>query len=208
MIFASLLAAGGVFIYELYLTRVETSEVAALNQEIAAFDEAKLESLTAFDNRLAKARGRLDATADVSKFFSTLESLTVTSVTFEELLLTRVGDEKFVATVRMETDSFDSTLFQRGVLAGGGFIEQVYFDDVTVVTPDLEGESVDVADPFSIPRQVQVAAEIHVPLAGLLYAAASPSAAQILLPEATEPEQSVTDTSETQTESTTNQTDL
>jgi hypothetical protein len=114
--FSVLLASLGVFVYEKKLNRDLDAEISALNSAIQSFDKEQMQKVVDLDTRINQVDYRLKHTASVSAIFGAMESATVESVKIESLKLKREDDSKFTIESEMQTDSFDSILFQRGVL--------------------------------------------------------------------------------------------
>ena len=114
--FSVLLACLGVFVYEKKLNRDLEAEVAGLNEVIKSFNEDKMKEVISVDNRINQVKARLDNTVSISAIFSALESATVQSVQIGSLKLERDDDSTISLEAEMKTDSFDSIMFQRGVL--------------------------------------------------------------------------------------------
>lgn len=115
LLFATLLAAGGTFLYHRYLDTQLENAVAALSQEIRSFQQADMEQVQAFDLRLRQANQRLNNSVSVVSIFEAIEAATINTVRLANLSLSREVDEQFVVEAEVVTDNFDSSLFQRGV---------------------------------------------------------------------------------------------
>lgn len=171
--FATLLAAGGVFIYERVVNQQLTDEIAALNQEIDSFSQTDMQRVTEFDQRLQQAAGKLDASVSIASLFQSLELATVEKVKILELNLNRVGDQELDLVASIETDSFDSTIFQRGIYTRNQVISEVTVSDV-VRTPssvDAEGRVITDSEPM-----VTFEANLIIPVSEVPYQAPRASA--------------------------------
>ncbi|MCB9818405.1 hypothetical protein H6787_02860 [Candidatus Nomurabacteria bacterium] len=115
LMFATLLGAGGVYLYSNYIDRLLETEVTNLYSEIRSFDEAQMLNVQDFNARLSQASDRIDNSVSVGSIFSALEAATIGTVKIDSLSLVREFDEKFLLNASIQTDSFDSTIFQRGV---------------------------------------------------------------------------------------------
>lgn len=159
--FATLLSAGGVYLYLQYVTSLLEVEIAALNSEIGSFSQADMERVTEFDLRLEQAHARLESSASVASIFEALQDATVETVQIESLNIEREGDETFVLSAAIQTDSFDSTIFQRGVFLREGTIQNIEITDVQNSVSGGEGDSPESAGEPSI---VTFNALLEVPL--------------------------------------------
>lgn len=166
LMFATLLAAGAVYFYSGYLETQLDEEIAALNSDISDFSEADMERVQEFDHRLSQAANRLDNTISLISVFSALEAATVDSVGLSSLTLTREEDETLLLKAEIETDTFDSTIFQRGVYKRNETITEVTIGDVT--TSGI-GETDSEETATSETPQVTFTAELKTPITAVLY---------------------------------------
>jgi len=163
--FATLLASGSVLLYGKYVDKQLNSEVVALNTEINSFSEAGMQEVLEFDKRLGQAYGRLNNSVSIVSMFDALEDATIDTVRIASLDLTREKDEKFVLDVSVETDSFDSTIFQRGVYQNNKVIDSVEISAVqSAKVEDKSGTSVSSGTPLIMFR-----AQIEIPLSSVPY---------------------------------------
>lgn len=139
--FATLLSSGGVYLYAQYINGQLDSEIESLNAEIGSFSQADMERVTQFDLRLTQAKDRLDNSVSVASIFEALQSATIDTVQIESLTMEREGDEQFVVDALVQTNSFDSTIFQRGVFMRNETIQTVDISEVqnVLATEDVEG---------------------------------------------------------------------
>lgn len=132
LIFASLIASLGVFIYEQVINRQLSAEVVALDSEIASFNQADMERVTAFNNRLQQAKARLNATVSIASLLDIVEKSTITTAQFMSFSLERELDDQLVVITQIETDSFDSVIFQREILKQNQAISNVEVTDLAM----------------------------------------------------------------------------
>ena len=178
LMFSTLLATGGVFLYGQYIDRQLDEEIAALNTEIGSFSGENLAKVTEFDLRLQQADYRLQNSVSVASVFEALQSATIDTVQIEKLNLTRENDEKFVLDASILTDSFDSTIFQRGVFGRSDVIsDEVAIENVNTNTQsNLDtGGSVVSSRPV-----VNFSAVLEVPLDTVPYVPTEPQSNQQL----------------------------
>lgn len=114
--FAALLAAAGVFFYSGYVREQMNNEVATMNSAIGNFKEADMQRVQEFDVRLRQANHRLNHSASVVRILEGIEENIIDTVRFESLSLTRDFDDNYVIEVTADTDTFDSSIFQRDTL--------------------------------------------------------------------------------------------
>ena len=176
LMFSTLLATGGVFLYGQYIDKQLDEEIANLNTEIGSFSGEDLAKVTEFDLRLQQAAFRLDNSVSVASVFEALQSATIDTVQIERLSLSREEDEKFVLTASILTDSFDSTIFQRGVFGRSDVIsDEISIDSVdTNTTSNLDGGGAVV----SSRPVVNFTAILEVPLENVPYTPTARPAAE------------------------------
>ncbi len=138
LIFASLVASLGVFIYRQVVDRQLDAEIAALNAEIASFSQADMERVTAFNTRLQQAKERLNATVSVASLLNIIEQSTISTAQFASFSLEREQDARLVVTAQIETDSFDSVIFQREVMKQNPSIANIEVTDLVIKDSTLQ----------------------------------------------------------------------
>lgn len=169
LMFATLVATAGIFLYGNYVNQELNAEIAALNTEIRGFNESDMEKVLDLDGRLSQAFGRLENSASVVSVFEALEAATVDTVQIVSLILSRIDDDRFVLESDIKTDTFDSTIFQRGIYGDDATISNIIISDVqkisavsTLATSD-SSQSIAVADLLE-PDHVIFKAVIDIPL--------------------------------------------
>lgn len=168
LLFATLLSAGGVFLYNKYLDQQLDEEIVTLNTAINSFSEADMQRVLEFDRRLQQADGRLDKSVSMVSVFEALEAATIDTVKIKSLSLEREEDAKLVLSATIETDTFDSTIFQRGVFRRNQVVDTVTFKEVQnslVETGASEGGQ----STGSLVPLVTFEAELEVPLSSVPY---------------------------------------
>jgi len=89
----SLVAAGGVFAYEKYLSGESASKGAELAKDEQSVSQNTVQQFVELQNRLSSATGLLDTHVTLTNFFNILESLTLSHVQYTSLKLT-VNDDR------------------------------------------------------------------------------------------------------------------
>lgn len=164
LMFATLLATGSVYLYSKYVDKQLENEVAALNTEINSFSEADMQQVIEFDRRLGQAYERLNNSVSIVSVFDALEAATIDTVQVKALNIVREKDEKLVIKASVETDSFDSTIFQRGVFKRNQTIDSVTILNVQDTANNESGEGTE-----SSKSLVTFTAQLEVPLSSVLY---------------------------------------
>lgn len=160
LLFATLVAVGGVFLYDRYVTQQLQLEVEALSSEISSFSEADMQRVQDFDKRLRQAQSRVDVSVSIVSIFEALERSTINSVQILDLSVDREEDEQYVLAAAIKTDSFDSSIFQRGVLQRESAITASSITELDVHEATSENNS---------PTEVTFTAKIGIPLNSIPY---------------------------------------
>lgn len=167
LFFATLVASIGVFLYDRYVDSQLEKEVLALNTEINRFQESDMNEVRTFDRRLTQARSRVQHLASLPSLFTALENATAQTVRIKSLLLTREDDQGFILTAAVETDNFDSSIFQREVLERNSTLQSATIESLDVGSQDADGEV------LSANNAVTFTAVIGVPLSTIARSAQS-----------------------------------
>ena len=186
LMFATLLATGSVYLYAKYVDKQLESEVSALNTEINSFSEADMQKVLDFDRRLTQAYDRLNNSVSIVSVFEALESATIDTVKVKTLDIVRENDEKFILSATVETDSFDSTIFQRGVYQRNQTIESVMVSGVQAAVEDSGSEdsgSEEDVDLYTSPISFSV--QLEVPLSAVPYVDSSDQVQPITITQPT-----------------------
>lgn len=161
LFFAALAGSVAIFLYQRYTTSQLDAEIVALSGEIGSFSDVKMEEVRSFNMRLTQAADRIGNSVSAVAVLESIEDATAQSVNIESLDMKREGDETFVVTAEISTNSFDSSLFQRGVYERSPIVESVLIEDLSLEEDDSES---------NLPSKgVSFKAELHVPLKGVPY---------------------------------------
>jgi len=139
LMFATLLSSGGVYLYAQYVDTQLKTEIEALNSEIGSFSQADMERVTQFNERLTQAQDRLENSISVVSVFEALQAATIDTVQVESLQMERQDDDKVLMNTTIQTDSFDSTIFQRSILLGDQTIQGVEISQLQTALPTQDG---------------------------------------------------------------------
>ena len=171
VLFATLLATGGVFLYENYLKSERDAVISQLHSDITSFSRADMEALQQFDRYLDQAYGRLDMSVSVSSIFSAIEAATIDTVRLETLGFERENDMAYLLTASVKTDSFDSTIFQRKVFENNAIVSSVVVRDVQAASAKSDESDNSSNGGGSNPRSERLSftAELGVPLSAVPY---------------------------------------
>jgi hypothetical protein len=156
------IAAIGVSLYKNHIEKQHAEEVNKLNEAIKGFSDADMERVREFDGRLNQTRDRLDNGISIVSVFDALEDATIKSVTLEDLYLKKEEDSSISIAARVSTDSFDSSLFQRGVFERNSVIESVEVSEL---------ELVEAGEDETLPAGVSFSAKLSIPASSVPLAA-------------------------------------
>lgn len=162
ILFTTLVASAAVYIYGEYIHGQLQVEITEMNTAVSNFKEADMQHVQEFDNRLRQAQHRLNNSVSVTSIFAAIESATIDSVRFRDFQLIRDLDNGFIVQANIDTDSFDSSLFQRGVFERNQVIEEVEIDSLVL------NESVNESG-SSIGQSISLVAKLSVPLSAVPY---------------------------------------
>jgi hypothetical protein len=178
LIFASLLASGASYLYLNYTTSLLQEEVSTLNSEINTFSISDLSVVSEFDLTLKRANERFDNTASVATLLDAIDSATAQPVQIESLEMERIDDQYMLLTAEVITQSFDSALFQRGLLNDEArLFTDVVFEDVSIAVSEEDEDSETTAT--SNEDQVTFNVTARVPIDSLSYESFRPDTLSI-----------------------------
>ncbi len=167
LIIAALIASAGVFFYERHVNEQLQAEISTMNNEINSFKQADLEKVQEFDQRLRRAQKRLEHNVSLTSIFGALEDATINTVQLSSLELTRNDDERIVLEADVETNNFDSSIFQRSIFEKSDIISEVEVDDVMI------GSQAESEEGGSVSKTVSFKAYLSVPLESVPYVPSS-----------------------------------
>ncbi|MEK7639107.1 MAG: hypothetical protein AAB388_03035 [Patescibacteria group bacterium] len=165
VLFATLLATAAVFLYGQYVQKQLEAEVTAFNDTTRNFNQADLEKVKAFDLRLQQATSRVNNTVSFVSIFDALEASVVGTVRIASLSIMRNADENYVLEASIETNNFDSSLFQRGVFERNDAIDEVFVEELQIADPSIASSD----ESSSIEPGVTFRALLEVPLGAIPY---------------------------------------
>lgn len=109
---ASLIGAGGAFVYERFtLSRIETKRN-ALEEVQKNLNPELIKEMVRYDTRIKKSAELLNSHVLLTPFFEVLDKSTVRSVQFTTLDILRAEDGNFVATLEGITTSYANIALQ------------------------------------------------------------------------------------------------
>jgi hypothetical protein len=141
LMFATLLSSGGVFLYAQYANSQLDVAVEALSSEIKNFSQADMERVIQLDLRLLQAQDRLENSISITSAFEALQAATIDTVQISSLAMEREDDSSLLIEAAIQTDSFDSTIFQRRVFSANSILQAVTISNVQNTTLTQSGSA-------------------------------------------------------------------
>jgi hypothetical protein len=188
LIFTALISSGAVFFYASVVKGELQDEIAAMNAAVNQFNQADLLRVQEFDGRLAQVQDRLSNTGSIVAIFDAIEAATIGTVRFAGFKLERNFDTNYIIDAQLDTDTFDSAIFQRTIAGGNEVVTEVEFTDVSLTTSVIE-------DTALVGQSLRISALLMVPIEAVPL--------QITAPEVTPPTVSVPETVATSSPETT-----
>lgn len=147
---ASVVAAGGTFLYTQYLTTAIASKDDSLKRAEAAYDPGVIQDLTRLDARITEAKTLMDKHVALTSLFNfisglTLESVQFTSFSYEtaqdgSVSIDMKGLAKDFSAVALQSDQFGSNRALKNVVFSGiavGSQGTVTFEVTATVDPSV-----------------------------------------------------------------------
>jgi hypothetical protein len=173
LFFAALIAVASVYAYESKLKSDLNKEIAALGSAINSFNEAEMQRVTSADLRLSQIRYRLDHTVSVLAVLEAIEGSIVSSAQVSSLEIKRTDDKTLELESAISTPSFDTALFQKGILESSETLNVTAIEDLALEQPqDSEGDplppeislkAILSIDAESVPHRAPTTTDMFVP---------------------------------------------
>ena len=160
---ATLIATVGLFFYDRHVKEQLKQEVAALDSAISIFSEADMEQVRELDLRLIQVKNRVDNSVSIVSIFTALEEIVVKSAQLIGLTIERQDDSGLRVNASVRTDSFDSTYFQRTLLARSDIFKGISVEELKIGGADDGTESV------SSEKVISFEVKAFVPLSAIPY---------------------------------------
>ncbi|MCA9363214.1 hypothetical protein KC851_02755 [Candidatus Kaiserbacteria bacterium] len=162
VLFAALIGVIGVFFYSKHINTQFSKSVVELGEAIKVFSDADMERVIEFDSRMVLAANLLDESISTVSIFEALEDSIIDTATIESIEIERTPQRTVNLAANINTDSFDSTIFQREIYEDNGRITAVLVSDLTRTTEEYveEGETSEVSASEEI---YNFSAQIEIP---------------------------------------------
>ena len=162
LLFASIAASAGVYFYSDIVSNQLDNEIIEIGKAVEGFKEADMKRVEEFDVRLRQANQRLNNSASVLAVLSAVESAIIDTVRFNNFSLTRNLDGGYIGLATIETDTFDSSMFQRDVFGDREVVEAIEISNVALTQSINESNQ-------SVGQSVSFVASLAVPLSAVSY---------------------------------------
>jgi hypothetical protein len=166
----AIVAAGAAYGYQKYLSYQLEQKMQLLSESQARVDEDQIEEFVRLRDRLASGNELLTNQVTLSKFFDSIEDLTLQNVRFNSLELVIAGDGSAKLDVEGTARNFNTLAAQSNAFAGERGIRRAIFSGITLtdtrqvsfrLTADIDprlivaGKDVPApaADPLTMPVQ-------------------------------------------------------
>ncbi len=130
---SSLIAAGVLFIYQIRVDSQLNAAVQNLKDQIGNFNDADLNRVIDFDQRLELANKMVTSHVSLVSLLSILETVTAETIQFKNLNIVRKDDHTLGVTAALVTSSLDGALFQRATYDASSLITATKLAGITLV---------------------------------------------------------------------------
>ena len=145
----SILAAGGMFLYQGYLGKAIAAQGAALDRAEAAFEPKLIRDLSRLNSRIKESKQLLAGHVAISPFFELLEKTTLENVSFQSFdfsvqggkaIVSMKGQARSFADIALQSDTFGKTQQIRDSIFSNLNLDQtgnVVFSLIATIDPSL-----------------------------------------------------------------------
>ena len=159
LIFGAVLTAAGVFIYKLQVEAQMVERQKTLAEAVDNFSQSDLEMVKEFEQRLHFANQRMRHHYAETRLLNFFERVTAEPVQIDQLAVVRVDDELFEVNGTVVTNTFNSTIFQREVMADESLVNAVFTESAKLT--NLEGDDSDRSAPTVSPSNTDEAETVE-----------------------------------------------
>lgn len=132
LVVIALIGATGIFFYDLYAKRALAAEQATLSEEVKVFSQSDMDTVTALDARLGATADLVTSNISFRGVLEAIEDSTIDTIRFLDLSITNKDNAHIALDASIETDTFDSAIFQRSVYARAENIASITVDDAKI----------------------------------------------------------------------------
>lgn len=128
---ASIVLAGGTFLYEKYLASASANKAEELKQAEASISNEAVEDFLRLRNRLVSAEMLLDQHVALSRFLNTLEDISVKNVQFNSLSMSVNPDRTAKIDMAGTAATFNALAFESAEFAKEKLIRRAIFSGIS-----------------------------------------------------------------------------
>ena len=132
----TILAAGGTFLYEQYLKKVEAAKSAQILDEQKKVNPDSVNQFIRLRDRLVAAKTVLNQHIVLSQFFNLLETITLQNVHFDGVSISVAEDRSAKISMTGEAKDFNALENQSTVFANQKYIKSAVFSGIAVNDKD------------------------------------------------------------------------
>lgn len=138
--FGTIIAAVGVFAYQLHLEATLEGHKQQLAQERDKFNQSDIERIRELNTRLQLASERMGAHVSLVSILQALESSVVNSIQFITFGYSRPFNTSPELSLSAHAENFDAVLFQREVLAQNPILSNIEFSEISLQRGGAEAQ--------------------------------------------------------------------
>lgn len=128
----TVLAAGGIFVFERYTLQSIESKRQSLERSRAAFEPATIKELSRLDTRITTGYSLLQKHVAVSALFDELEKRTLSTVRFNDFAYSIADASRVLVTASGEAASFNAVALQSDAFSKSSIITEPIFSNVNI----------------------------------------------------------------------------
>ncbi|MES2134891.1 MAG: hypothetical protein V4449_01455 [Patescibacteria group bacterium] len=128
----TILAAGGLFVFERYSVQAVESKRQSLERSRAAFEPATIKELSRLDTRIAAGTALLKSHTALSYLFDELEKQMLSSVRFEDFSYDIADPTRTLLSASGEAASFNAVALQSDAFSKSSIITEPIFSNVNI----------------------------------------------------------------------------
>lgn len=138
---ASLLGSAALFIYQISVNKHFNDAVTNLDTQITSFNDADLDRVVEFDDRLELSSKLLSTHVSIPTLLAIIENATANTVQFKNLNITRKNDTTLTVDGVLVTSALDGVLFQKSTFSANTLIASSSLTGVTINPAKATSES-------------------------------------------------------------------
>lgn len=132
LLILSVLASGGIFLFERYTIQSIESKKESLDRSRAAFEPATIRELSRLNTRIETGKLLLSEHVALSRLFDDLESKTLSTVRFRDFSYSTAAPGRVVVVMSGTASSFNSVALQSESFSKSSIITEPLFTNVNI----------------------------------------------------------------------------